>query len=145
MLHCLDLVGRMLMAHILVLDDVCEAGVLIQKILGKKGHRVVSFCDEDAALAYAGSNTLDLAILDINLRRMDGILVLKELKKTAPGMRAIMLTGYPTIQTAQAARSLGADAYCVKPIDKNELEATVDRVLGSNPAEKRKDKEAAGR
>lgn len=37
-------------------------------------------------------------------------------------MRVIMLTGYPTVETAREAISLGADEYCVKPIDRLELE-----------------------
>ena len=44
-------------------------------------------------------------------------------------MRAIMLTGYPTIETAQESLELGADEYCVKPIDKDELEEKVASVL----------------
>jgi ActR/RegA family two-component response regulator len=44
-------------------------------------------------------------------------------------MRAIMLTGYPTRETAQTALKLGAIEYCVKPIDNDELEEKVTRVL----------------
>jgi DNA-binding response OmpR family regulator len=120
------------MAHILVLDDVPEAGVLVQKILAKKGHRVVAFTEEEAALAYARNNRVDLAILDLRLRQMSGIEVLAELKKTAPAMRAIMLTGYPTAQTARQARKLGANDYCSKPIGKEELEEKVSAVIGAN-------------
>ncbi|MEW6595499.1 MAG: response regulator [Thermodesulfobacteriota bacterium] len=119
------------MAHILVLDDVAEAGVLVQKILGKKGHEVVSFTEEEEALAYARKNRVDLAILDIKLKKMSGIEVLEELKKADPAMRAIMLTGYPTVQTAQQAKNLGADDYCIKPIDKDELEEKVRAVIGA--------------
>jgi YesN/AraC family two-component response regulator len=46
-------------------------------------------------------------------------------------MYAIMLTGYPTIETAREAISLGADEYCVKPIDRRELENKVEKVLKS--------------
>jgi YesN/AraC family two-component response regulator len=44
-------------------------------------------------------------------------------------MGAIMLTGYPTVETAREAISLGADEYCVKPIDRSELEDKVQKVL----------------
>lgn len=119
------------MAHILVLDDVPEAGMLVQKILGKKGHAVVAFTGEEEALAYARHHRIDLAILDIKLKKMSGIAVLAELKKMDPAMRVIMLTGYPTVQTAQQARNLGADDYCVKPLDKEELETKVTAVIGA--------------
>jgi len=42
-----------------------------------------------------------------------------------------MLTGYPTIETAGQALKLGAAEYCVKPIDKEELEEKVERVLSA--------------
>ena len=72
---------------------------------------------------------IDLAILDIKLKKMSGIEVLAILKADNPALRAIILTGYPTIETAREAISLGADEYCVKPIDRDELESKVTSVL----------------
>jgi DNA-binding NtrC family response regulator len=117
------------MAEILVLDDVLDAAVLIAKILTKKGHSVYTFIDEDTALEFAGNVAVDLAILDIKLQKMSGVEVLARLKQIRPEMHAIMLTGFPTIETAREAISLGADEYCVKPIDRQELEDKVEKVL----------------
>ncbi len=119
------------MANILVLDDVIDAGVLIKRILERKGHNVTAFTEEEAALAHARSHSVDLAILDIKLRRMTGVEVLEELKKIQPELRVIMLTGYPTLETARESMKLGANEYCVKPIDKDELESKVSDVLRS--------------
>lgn len=119
------------MANILVLDDVLDATVLVGKILTKKGHTVHTFTEEEEALAFAAANTVDLAILDIKLKKMSGVEVLAELKKINAKMQAIMLTGYPTVETAREAISLGADEYCVKPIDRQELEDKVEKVLKS--------------
>lgn len=117
------------MAEILVLDDVMDAVVLIQKILSRQGHNVHAFTQEEDAINFAGKNSIDLAILDIKLKKMSGIEVLVELKKKVPSLKAIMLTGYPTIETAREAIALGAGEYCVKPIDKQELEEKVADVL----------------
>lgn len=117
------------MAEILVLDDVMDAGVLIRRILTRKGHEVHVFTEEEEALDHAAKNPVDLAILDIKLKRMTGVEVLDELKRRNPGIRVIMLTGYPTLETAGEAARLGAAEYCVKPIDKDELEAKVAAVL----------------
>ncbi len=119
------------MAEIIALDDIQDATVLIGKILSKKGHSVHSFTEEEEAIAYAKENKVDLAILDIKLKKMNGIQVLGVLKEVQPAMKAIMLTGYPTIETAREAISLGADQYCVKPIDRDELEEKVEQVLTS--------------
>jgi DNA-binding NtrC family response regulator len=117
------------MAEILALDDVQDATVLIGKILKKKGHNVHTFTEEEDAINFARDNSVDLAILDIKLKKMSGVEVLAELKKIQPDMHAIMLTGYPTVETAREAISLGADEYCVKPIDRDELEEKVEKVL----------------
>lgn len=117
------------MATVLALDDVLDAVNLIKRILERKGHRVEVFTEEEEALKFARSGKVDLAILDIKLKKMSGVEVLEELKKIDPEIRAIMLTGYPTMETAREALNLGAAEYCVKPIDKDELEEKVAGVL----------------
>ena len=112
-----------------MLDDVLDAVILIKRILQKKGHEVFTFTEEEDALTYARSNKVDLAILDIKLKKMSGVEVLEELRKIDPAIRAIMLTGYPTMETARECLKLGANEYCVKPIDKDELEEKVAGVL----------------
>jgi len=119
------------MAKILVLDDVEDAVVLIQKILGRKGHEVEGFTDEEQAIAYARLQDVDLLILDIKLKKLSGIEVLQEIKKANPAAKAIMLTGYPTLETAREAKELGAQEYCIKPIEKEELEEKVAQVLAA--------------
>ncbi|MCG8531969.1 MAG: response regulator [Desulfovibrionales bacterium] len=119
------------MAEIMVLDDVIDAGILIKRILERKGHDVSVFTDEEEALTHAQNTTPDLAILDIKLRKMTGVEVLAELKKRSPATQVIMLTGYPTLETARESLKLGANEYCVKPIDKDELENKVQEVLSA--------------
>ena len=121
------------MAEILALDDVQDAVTLIAKILAKQGHHVHAFTEEEDAINFARANKVELAILDIKLKKMSGIEVLAKLKEIDAQMGAIMLTGYPTVETAREAISLGADEYCVKPIDRDELEEKVSKVLAGNP------------
>lgn len=119
------------MAQILALDDVVDAAILVKKILERKGHTVHTFSEEEDAIRFAEENVVDLAILDIKLKKMSGLEVLEKLKIIRPEMKAIMLTGYPTIETAREALELGAGEYCVKPIDKQELEEKTAQVLAS--------------
>ena len=117
------------MAEIIVLDDVLDAVILVKKILTRKGHSVETFTEEEDAIAYVKNNHVDLAILDIKLKKMSGIQVLEQMKTISPEIKVIMLTGYPTIETAREAIDLGAGEYCVKPIDKTELEEKVAEML----------------
>jgi len=121
------------MAKILILDDILDAANLIKRILEKGGHEVAAFTEEDDALEHARHHSVDLAVLDIKLKKMSGLVVLAELKKLNPSLRAIMLTGYPTIETARESKTLGAGEYCVKPIDADELEDRVASVLAGDP------------
>ncbi len=118
------------MAEILVLDDVLDVGVMLRRILTRKGHQVHVFSDEEPAFEHARKNPVDMAILDIKLKKMSGVEVLDELKKINPKIRVMMLTGYPTLETAKEALQLGADEYCVKPIDIDELEEKTAEILG---------------
>lgn len=121
------------MAVILVLDDVLDAAVMVGRIMKRKNHQAEVFTDEAEALAFAASHRVDLAIIDIRLKKMLGTEVLEELKKISPATRVIMLTGYPTLETARRAQELGAFDYCIKPIDKDELEEKVAEALAGQP------------
>jgi DNA-binding NtrC family response regulator len=119
------------MAHILVLDDELDAVVLLKRLFEGKGHRVSGFTEEEEAIAHARANSVDLAIIDIRLKKILGVEVLEELKKIAPQIRAVLLTGYPTLETAQKAFELGVSEYLVKPVDIDELEEKVEKILSS--------------
>jgi DNA-binding NtrC family response regulator len=120
------------MATILVLDDVLDAVRLVKRILEESGHTVFPFTDEDEALAFVAKTEIDLAILDVKLKKRSGVEVLASLRKISPATRAIILTGYPTVETAHQSMHLGASDYCVKPIDNDELESKVCKVLGAS-------------
>jgi len=94
------------MAKILVLDDEGDACDLIERILSS-AHDVKTFTEEQAAMDFAKENPVDLAILDIKLKEMSGVDVLARLKEDNSEIKAIMLTGYPTVETAQQAITLG--------------------------------------
>ncbi|MBS3731788.1 MAG: response regulator [Desulfobacterales bacterium] len=117
------------MSQIMVLDDVEDAGAMIKRILERKGHSVAVFTEEHQALEYAKQQHVDIAILDIKLKKMSGVAVLKQLKEAGPDIEVLMLTGYPTLETAREAMDFGAREYLVKPIDKNELEQKVQSLL----------------
>ena len=119
------------MKNILVLDDVLDAAIMIKRILERQGHKVAVFTEEEEALVFLRLHPVEVAILDIRLKKMSGIAMLAEVKKISPQTRVIMLTGYPTLETARQARQLGAFDYCIKPIDKKDLEDKVAQALAA--------------
>mgnify|MGYP006284879557 FL=1 len=123
------------MSHILVLDDVADAGAMIKRILERKGHTVAVFTEEQEALDFVNKQELDIAILDIKLKKISGVEVLKKIKEARPDVDVLMLTGYPTLETAREAMDHGAKEYLVKPIDKNELEEKIQNILQGRSSE----------
>jgi DNA-binding NtrC family response regulator len=119
------------MANILVLDDVQDVATMLKAILEAGGHKVFAFTEEQDAIEHARSHPTDLAILDIKLKRISGIEILEELKKIDPNIHVMILTGYPTLESARASIRLGAEEYCVKPIEIDELEQKVAAILSS--------------
>lgn len=71
----------------------------------------------------------DLVVLDIMMPGMDGIAVLKEIKKTHPDTEVILLTAYASLKTAKSAVRLGALDYLTKPFDKDDVLKVVKRGL----------------
>ena len=116
------------MSKILVLDDEADACDLIARVLSSS-HEVTTFTEERPAIMFARENPVDLAILDIKLKEMSGVDVLARLKEDHADLKVIMLTGYPTVDTARKSLPLGAQEYLVKPIDIDELESKVKKVL----------------
>jgi DNA-binding NtrC family response regulator len=119
------------MARILILDDLLDAVNLIRRILLFGGHDVVGFTDEEEALEHVRAHPVDLVILDMKLKRLTGIEVLRDLRKINPAVRVMMITAYPGVETADEALLHGAADYCVKPIEAEELERKVTTLLGT--------------
>ncbi|MDZ7695933.1 MAG: response regulator [Deltaproteobacteria bacterium] len=116
------------MAHIMVLDDEKDACELVERVLSP-AHEVISFTEEDEAIQYVKDHPVDLTILDIKLKNMSGVDVLEILREARPDVKAVMLTGYPTLKTAERAITLGAHDYLTKPLDVDDLEAKINAIL----------------
>jgi DNA-binding NtrC family response regulator len=130
------------MATVMVLDDESDACELVERILSPK-HVVKTFTEEDAAVNYVKTNDVDLVILDIKLKKMSGVDVLSDLRRIRPKLRAIMLTGYPTVKSAESSITLGAYEYLTKPLDIEVLERKVDQVLAASSKEPQDEKAPA--
>ncbi len=102
------------MAHILVVDDeqsICE---LLEITFRKEGYRVEVANSVDAAKRKLESQIFDIIISDIRMPGAGGVDLLKFAKETAPGSFFLLITGVPTLETAIAAITAGADRYVIK-------------------------------
>ena len=112
---------------ILIVDD--EEGIRhgLKNFFQKKGFITYESGDFDSALSTARENPIDVAIIDIRLKKdRSGIELLKRLKKIEPDLIEIIITGFGSIDTAVTSMKEGASDYIVKPIDNKKL---LDAVL----------------
>lgn len=123
------------MALIMVLDDERDACRLMRRILSRLGHQVQVFCRADEARRWLETSQPDLALLDIKLKEDNGLSILKFLRAHRPAVKVIMITGYPSAETTREALRLGVEDCLIKPVEIEELESRVDKVLakGSVP------------
>jgi two-component system NtrC family response regulator len=112
---------------ILVIDDesvICDACRLV---LAEKGHRVeLCLTGNDGLLAIEGG-TYDLILLDVKLPDVDGMEILKSVRKKGPVPVVIVMTGYSTMSNALQAMKLGAADYLAKPFTDDELVEAVEK------------------
>lgn len=113
---------------ILVVDDEEHIVELAELYLGNEGYAVVSAQDGVEAIEKIASETPDLVVLDIMIPEMDGLDVLRELRKTS-GVPVIMLTARESEVDKVVGLELGADDYLTKPFSPRELVARVKAVL----------------
>jgi len=120
------------MATILAVDDSNSMRQMVSFTLKQAGHSVMEAADGVEALELAKKNSFNLVISDVNMPRMDGISLIKQLRmlpsyKFTP---LLMLTTESGTDKKQQGKAAGATGWIVKPFNPDQLLATVKRVLG---------------
>ena len=119
------------MADILIVDDEADIRDLISDLLQDEGHTARTGHDADSAFAQIERSAPDLIILDIWLQgsRMDGIEILKSVKRDNPGIPVVIISGHGNIEVAVAAVQQGAYDFIEKPFNMDQLLVVVARAL----------------
>ena len=120
------------MASILAVDDSTSMRQMVSFTLKGAGYDVVEAGDGNEALSIAQGNTVDLVVTDVNMPRMDGITLIKELR-ALPDYEftpILMLTTESNVAKKQEGKDAGATGWIVKPFDPDQLILTVKTVLG---------------
>ena len=103
----------------------------MEGILKKAGFAVTTAQSGDAALKALGGGKKDLVITDLNMPGMDGITLIKEIRKL-PGMRfmpILMLTTESQQAKRQDAKAAGATGWLVKPVKQDDLLGVIKKVV----------------
>ena len=120
------------MAHdILVVDDETDIRALICGILNDEGYETRQAATSTEALAAIRTRRPTLVVLDIWLQgsELDGIEILKAVKRELPTLPVVMISGHGTIETAVAAIKIGAYDFIEKPFKSDRLLHIINRAI----------------
>jgi DNA-binding NtrC family response regulator len=114
--------------RILVVDDEENARVALSKILTHDGYDVSSAGNGLEALNFLRSKEVELIITDLNMPEMNGLMFLRELNRSYPTSKVIMVTAYGEVESYLEAITLGAFEYINKPVKYDDLKKVIDKI-----------------
>lgn len=118
------------MATILIVDDDETDRVGLAAILRQAGHAVLTAADGDEALEIFLAQRVHLVVTDMVMPGRDGLGLISALREVDPGAEIIAISGKSRGQL-EASKVFGARRVLAKPIDRQDLLAAVDEVVGS--------------
>ena len=117
------------MQKVLVVDDELLIRDILYESLASYGYEVISVSDADKAMQMLEEHNPEIALVDIKLPKTSGIELTKMLKAAKPELIIIIITGYPSFDSALNATKYGASEYIIKPFRLDELHKTIQKLL----------------
>ena len=116
--------------RIMVIDDENIVGKMIKSSFEPDGYVVEPFLDPAPALARLKEEQFDVVITDLKMKDIDGMEVLKNIKKDYPQIKVIMITAFASMDAAVEAFRKSVDDFFAKPLKIADLKATIKKLLG---------------
>jgi len=115
--------------NILIVDDDQDVREVLSDVVKNMGKHSITASDGREGLKRFQEHPVDLVITDLKMPEMDGTVLLKEIKRMDKDAVVIVLTGYPSIDTAVETIKEGAYDYLTKPLRVAEIEVVIERAL----------------
>jgi DNA-binding response OmpR family regulator len=123
------------MKPVLIVEDEAIVRDSLRDWLKEEGYEVDTAESGEEALQKIGEKEFGVAVLDLRLPGKDGLEVLREATAQNPKFKGVIITAYPSVETAVEAMKIGAVSYIVKPFAPDALEKAIGEVLGPVQAE----------
>lgn len=114
---------------ILIADDTPITLRVLKRRLESQGYRVLTAQGAVDAVRIVDSDPVDLVITDLRMPKIDGLDLVRYVRENFGNTETMMITGYPSIESAVESVNLGAKEYLTKPFTDKELFAAVRRTL----------------
>jgi CheY-like chemotaxis protein len=115
--------------RVLVVDDNDELRRGFRRMLRAGGHEVVEAANGREATELVASSRFDAVLSDVRMPDMDGIELLRRLHETDPDLPVLLISGDPDLRSALKAVEYGALEYLTKPINGDQVKASVARAV----------------
>ncbi|MCC6414642.1 MAG: sigma-54-dependent Fis family transcriptional regulator [Opitutaceae bacterium] len=115
------------MPSVLIVDDLLSIHEMLEAVIQPTGFSTAFATDGEKAMARYTAEQFDLVLADIDMKPMDGITLLKNLKQYDPAAVVIIMTAYASTESAIQALKFGAFDYLQKPFRVTELIETLKR------------------
>ena len=119
------------MNKILIIDDDEVTLQCLGLYLHQQGLEVFTTADGPRGIEIFKQQRPDLVLLDLGLPTLDGIQVLKEIKRVDKNSKVIMISGYPSPDSIKNAFAAGAYAFMGKTFDLHDLRSTLDYAMSA--------------
>jgi two-component system, OmpR family, response regulator len=115
-------------ARILVIDDNADARMLLKDILEGKGYTVFEAVDGQEALEVLERTLVHLAIVDLDMPRVNGLEFTRRAKAGYPQLPVIMVTAFSQFYSPAEILAAGVDAFLQKPLDLARLMKAIEQL-----------------
>ena len=115
--------------RLLVVDDEPIVGKRLHQVFTKIGFEIETYTDSATALVAIAERPFDVVVTDLNMEGIDGIEVLKRVRRQNPATQVIIITGYASPDTAELAQQEGVFAFLAKPFRLDELKQVIFRAI----------------
>ncbi|HXN86408.1 MAG TPA: sigma-54 dependent transcriptional regulator [Candidatus Binataceae bacterium] len=117
------------MSKLLIVDDEKNIRLSLMRFFGSLGHQVREAESGAQAVALLAESRFDLVLTDFRMAEMNGLELLKEVKRISPDSLVILMTAYATVENAVAAMKAGAYDYLTKPFTLEQIQLIVERAI----------------
>jgi two-component system NtrC family response regulator len=115
--------------NILVIDDEAAQRDILTGYLKKKGYKIFSASSGKEGIEIVNTNPVDIILSDFKMPDLNGVEVLEQVKKLNPEISFVIVTAFGTVENAVKAMRLGAFDYISKPVDLDELDLMIERII----------------
>ena len=114
---------------ILIIDDEQSQREILSGFLSKSGYKVYTAESGVQGLKIIKEKIIDVILSDFKMPEMTGLEILEEVSIINPQISFVIITAYGTVENAVKAMRLGASDYISKPVNLDELELLLDRII----------------